>query len=67
MLIDMVERRNIRHFVLAVSPTNAPSLAIVHKLGFLRTGERMDDEGGLEHVFELHRDAEETLSDSPSE
>ena len=56
MLIDMAEQRaNIRHFVLAVSPTNAPSLAIVAKLGFRRTGERIDDEDGLEHVFELHK------------
>jgi RimJ/RimL family protein N-acetyltransferase len=56
MLMDMAEERaNVRHFVLAISPTNAPSLAIARKLGFLRTGERMVDERGLEHVFELHR------------
>jgi [ribosomal protein S5]-alanine N-acetyltransferase len=68
MLIDQADKRaNIRHFVVAVSPTNAPSLAIVQKLGFLKTGERMDDEDGLEHVFELHRDAAETLSDSQPE
>ena len=68
MLMDMAEQRaSIRHFVLAVSPTNAPSLAIVDKLGFLRTGERMDDEDGLEHVFELHQDADATPSDSAPE
>jgi [ribosomal protein S5]-alanine N-acetyltransferase len=66
MFMDMAdERANIRHFVLAVSPTNAPSLAIARKLGFLRTGERRDDERGLEHVFELHRDVEETPRDAP--
>jgi [ribosomal protein S5]-alanine N-acetyltransferase len=53
MLMDMAAQRDIRHVVLAVSPTNAPSLAIVDKLGFLRTGERMDNEDGLEQVFEL--------------
>ena len=58
---------NVRHFVLAISPTNAPSLAIAHKLGFKNTGERIDDKRGLEHVFELHRDADETLGDSPPE
>jgi [ribosomal protein S5]-alanine N-acetyltransferase len=56
MLMDLAEERaGIRHFVLAVSPENAPSLAIVRKLGFVKTGEHMDEEDGLEHVFELRR------------
>ena len=57
------ERAGVRHFVLAISPTNAPSLAIARRLGFVRTGERIDDERGLEHVFELHRDAGDTPRD----
>lgn len=58
MLMDQAEKRaGIRHFVLSVGPQNAPSLAIVRKLGFTQTGERMDDEDGLELVFELRRDA----------
>jgi RimJ/RimL family protein N-acetyltransferase len=57
MLMDIAEERaNVRHFVLAISPTNAPSLAIARKLGFVRTGDQIDVERGLEHVFELHRD-----------
>lgn len=56
MLMDMAEEwAGIRHFVLSVSPDNEPSLAIVRKFGFVRTGERMDDEDGLEHIFELVR------------
>lgn len=56
MLMDLAEERaGIRHFVLAVSPENEPSLAIIRKLGFVRTGEQMDEEDGLEHIFELHR------------
>jgi RimJ/RimL family protein N-acetyltransferase len=47
----------IRHFVLSVGPHNDPSLAVVRKLGFVRTGEQMDEEDGLELVFELRRDA----------
>jgi ribosomal-protein-alanine N-acetyltransferase len=54
-LMRRAEERGIEHFVLAISPTNEPSLAIVRKFGFVRTGERMDDEDGLEHVFELAR------------
>jgi [ribosomal protein S5]-alanine N-acetyltransferase len=56
MLMDIAEKRaGIRHFVLAVSPDNDPSIAIVRKLGFVKTGEHMDEEDGLEHVFELQR------------
>jgi len=56
MLMDLAEEREgIHHFVLSVSPDNDPSLAIVRKLGFVRTGEQMDDEDGLEHIFELER------------
>ena len=47
------EQRGISHFVLAVAPDNDPSLAIVRKFGFVRTGEHMDEEDGLEYVFEL--------------
>jgi [ribosomal protein S5]-alanine N-acetyltransferase len=58
MLMDLAEERaGIRRFVLAVSPENDPSLAIVRKLGFVRTGEQMDEEDGLEHIFELTRPA----------
>jgi ribosomal-protein-alanine N-acetyltransferase len=68
MLMDLAEKRaGVRHFVLGISPTNAPSLAVARKLGFQRTGERVDDERGLEDVFELHRDASETVGDSPLE
>jgi [ribosomal protein S5]-alanine N-acetyltransferase len=54
--MDLAEElAGIRHFVLSVSPQNDPSLAIVRKLGFVKTGEHMDEEDGLEHVFELQR------------
>jgi RimJ/RimL family protein N-acetyltransferase len=57
MLMDLAEERGgIQHFVLSVAPDNDPSLAIVRKFGFKQTGERMDEEDGLELVFELERD-----------
>jgi RimJ/RimL family protein N-acetyltransferase len=52
--MDLAEKHaGVRHFVVAISPGNSPSLAIARKLGFVRIGERVDDERGLEHVFEL--------------
>jgi [ribosomal protein S5]-alanine N-acetyltransferase len=54
-LLRRAEERGIRHYIASVSPSNDPSLAIVRKLGFVQTGERMDDEDGLEFVFELER------------
>lgn len=47
------EEHRIRRFVASVSPENAPSLAIVRKLGFVEVGQHWDDEDGLELEFEL--------------
>jgi RimJ/RimL family protein N-acetyltransferase len=52
-LLDWARGQGISHFVASVAPDNEPSLAIVRKLGFVRTGEHIDPEDGLEHVFEL--------------
>jgi [ribosomal protein S5]-alanine N-acetyltransferase len=55
-LLGWAEReRGIRHFVASVAPSNEPSLAIVRRLGFRRTGSQWDREDGLELVFELER------------
>jgi RimJ/RimL family protein N-acetyltransferase len=45
----------ITRFRASVSPTNDPSLAIVRKLGFRRTGVQWDEIDGEELVFELDR------------
>jgi ribosomal-protein-alanine N-acetyltransferase len=44
----------ITRFRASVSPTNDPSLSLVRKLGFRRTGERDEIDGG-EFVFHLDR------------
>ena len=52
-LLRRAEERGIRHFIACTQPDNEPSLAIIRKLGFVRTGQHIDPEDGLEHVFEL--------------
>ena len=56
-LMGWAESQGIHDFVASVSPDNEPSLAIVHKLGFVQTGDQWDEEDGLELVFELSRRA----------
>lgn len=46
-------KRAVDHFIASVAPDNAPSLAVVRKLGFVETGRVWDDEDGEELVFEL--------------
>jgi RimJ/RimL family protein N-acetyltransferase len=62
-LMRLAEDRGVRHYIASVSPNNDPSLAIVRKLGFVQTGERMDDEDGLELVFELERPVASALDE----
>jgi [ribosomal protein S5]-alanine N-acetyltransferase len=52
-LLGWARTQGIDHFVASVAPDNEPSLAIIRKLGFVRTGEHIDPEDGLEHVFQL--------------
>ena len=54
-LLQRAEARGVTHFVLSCAPANEPSLAVIRKLGFVQTGEAMDEEDGLELVFELVR------------
>lgn len=44
--------QGIERFVLSISPTNIPSLGLARKLGFVKIGEHLDEEDGLEEVFE---------------
>lgn len=51
-----LREHGVRLFRLSISPDNAPSLAMAAKMGFRHVGEQMDDEDGLELVFELARE-----------
>lgn len=55
-MMGWARARSIRRFVLSVSPTNAPSLALAAKLGFREVTRVVDEEDGPEIVFELRTD-----------
>jgi RimJ/RimL family protein N-acetyltransferase len=46
----------VERFFVSIAPDNASSLAMAAKLGFRQVGEQIDEEDGLEYVFELARD-----------
>jgi RimJ/RimL family protein N-acetyltransferase len=52
-LIRWAAEQGARICIASVRPDNTPSLRIVERLGFERTGEQMDEIDGLEWVFEL--------------
>jgi RimJ/RimL family protein N-acetyltransferase len=52
-MIGWARSRSISRFLVSVSPTNAPSLALAAKLGFSEVTRVIDDEDGPEIVFEL--------------
>ena len=45
----------VKQFFVSISPDNAASLAMAATLGFKQIGQQVDDEDGLEYVFELAR------------
>jgi RimJ/RimL family protein N-acetyltransferase len=50
------QEHGVARFVVSISPDNAASLAMAEKLGFRQVGTQMDEEDGLELVFELLRE-----------
>ena len=41
----------INRFILSIAPDNTPSLRIAHRLGFIRIGEHVDPDDGIEYIF----------------
>ena len=46
-------QHEVMRFYLSIAPDNDVSLAMAAKLGFRKVGEQIDEEDGLEFVFEL--------------
>ncbi len=51
------EQHSVSRFVVAISPQNVPSLELARKLGFVRIGSQIDEEEGIEDIFELQQAA----------
>ena len=52
-LVGRARERGVSRVLASIAPDNAPSLAIVRKLGFRQVDEVEDEEDGRELVFEL--------------
>jgi len=52
LLAEAARESAVRTVRASVAPTNAASLALVRRAGFVQVGEQWDDEDGLELVFE---------------
>ncbi|HXH22862.1 MAG TPA: GNAT family N-acetyltransferase [Dehalococcoidia bacterium] len=55
-MMDWAARQHgVERFVVSISPSNEPSLALARRLGFRRIGSQFDEAEGEEWVFELVR------------
>jgi RimJ/RimL family protein N-acetyltransferase len=56
-LLDWAARRDgVRRFLAAIAPDNVPSMRLALGLGFHQVGAQVDEDDGVELVFELRRD-----------
>lgn len=53
MLQWAVRRHGVRRFAASIAPDNEPSMRLALGLGFRQVGAQIDDEDGLEFVYEL--------------
>lgn len=51
-LMDWAEQQGVTRFILTISPANQPSLRIAAHLGFVKIGTQIDEEDGLEEIYE---------------
>ena len=49
------QEHGVTSFSVSITPDNVASLALAAKLGFAQIGEQIDEEDGLEYVFQLVR------------
>ena len=50
---EITKRPDVKVLRYTVSPTNEPSVHIIKNLGFTLVGEQIDEEDGLELIYEM--------------
>ncbi len=53
MWSEIVKRPDVKILRYTVSPTNEPSMHIIKSFGFALVGEQIDEEDGLELIYEI--------------
>ncbi|MGW9212943.1 GNAT family N-acetyltransferase [Embleya sp. NPDC055664] len=56
LLVRAAEEPDVRIVRVTISPDNSASLATIQGFGFVETGEQMDEEDGLEIIYEVPAD-----------
>lgn len=51
-LMTWAQEQGVARFILSISPQNQPSLRIAAHFGFVKIGSQMDEEDGLEEIYE---------------
>ncbi len=51
-LMGWAEQHGVTRFILSISPANQPSLRLAAHFGFVKIGAQMDEEDGLEEIYE---------------
>jgi len=51
-VMDWAEQQGVTRFILTISPENQPSRRIAAHFGFVRIGTQIDEEDGLEEIYE---------------
>jgi RimJ/RimL family protein N-acetyltransferase len=54
LFLGWLREQGVTRVEASVGPDNEPSLQLLHRRGFVETGERWDDEDGRELVLTLH-------------
>jgi RimJ/RimL family protein N-acetyltransferase len=52
VLMTWAQQQGVTRFVLSISPTNQPSLRLAAHFGFVKIGSQMDEEDGIEDIYE---------------
>jgi RimJ/RimL family protein N-acetyltransferase len=48
------QEHQVTRFVVSIRPDNIPSRRLAERFGFKQIGSHMDEEDGLEDIYELH-------------